>query len=98
MQENDRIALADVHVGHVGVQHRYVFPVRGILGRDHGGHLGAPQTRTVDISPSNSTLAKLYCRCFVVSIGKTSMLVSMRWSEKFGVQGDVALLYDFANS
>jgi predicted RNA-binding Zn ribbon-like protein len=26
------------------------------------------------------------------------MLVSMRWSEKFGVQGDVALLYDFANS
>ena len=26
------------------------------------------------------------------------MLVSMRWSEKFGVQDDVALLYDFANS
>jgi predicted RNA-binding Zn ribbon-like protein len=26
------------------------------------------------------------------------MLVSMRWSEKFGVQGDLALLYDFANS
>ncbi len=26
------------------------------------------------------------------------MLVSMRWSEKFGVQGDIALLYDFANS
>jgi predicted RNA-binding Zn ribbon-like protein len=26
------------------------------------------------------------------------MLVSMRWSEKFGVPGDIALLYDFANS
>src|SRR3954470_13963114 len=26
------------------------------------------------------------------------MLVSMRWSEKFGIPGDVALLYDFANS
>jgi predicted RNA-binding Zn ribbon-like protein len=26
------------------------------------------------------------------------MLVSMRWSEKFGVQRDIALLYDFANS
>ena len=26
------------------------------------------------------------------------MLVSMSWSEKFGVQGDLALLYDFANS
>ena len=26
------------------------------------------------------------------------MLVSRRWSEKFGVQGDIALLYDFANS
>jgi predicted RNA-binding Zn ribbon-like protein len=26
------------------------------------------------------------------------MLVSMRWSEKFGVQSDIALLYDFANS
>jgi predicted RNA-binding Zn ribbon-like protein len=26
------------------------------------------------------------------------MLVSMKWSEKFGVQGDLALLYDFANS
>jgi predicted RNA-binding Zn ribbon-like protein len=31
-------------------------------------------------------------------MGKTVMLVSMRWSEKFGVPGDVALLYDFANS
>jgi predicted RNA-binding Zn ribbon-like protein len=26
------------------------------------------------------------------------MLVSMRWSEKFGIPRDVALLYDFANS
>lgn len=26
------------------------------------------------------------------------MLVSMKWSDKFGIPGDVALLYDFANS
>lgn len=26
------------------------------------------------------------------------MLVSMKWSEKFGIHGDIALLYDFANS
>src|ERR1700704_6327578 len=49
-------------------------------------------------SNTNTTRAKDYCQCLVVSTGKIAMLVSMRWSEKFGVQGDVALLYDFANS
>src|SRR4051794_34437783 len=55
--------------------------------------------RSSDSNGRRKTRAKYYCSCFVVvSTGKIVMLVSMRWSEKFGIPRDVALLYDFANS
>ena len=39
MQEDDRIAFADIDIGHVGVEHGYAFAIRNLFGGDGGvGH------------------------------------------------------------
>jgi hypothetical protein len=46
MQEDDRVAPADIDIGHLRAEHRHVFPIGDVFGRNGGlGHLQAPSRR-----------------------------------------------------